>query len=135
MLSYVYKLSNINEASMESIWFEKVEFPEADMLEHHVFYECLMNGEVISSGSVLFSMPKFYSCKDPQLTVRREGNELIITAKTYAASVELLNENEDWVLSDNYFDMEAGERRVKILSGDAEEIRVRSVYNIGLTEK
>lgn len=126
---------NITVPALDGIWFEKVEFPEADMLEHHVFYECLMNGEVISHGSVLFSMPKFYSYKDPQLTVRREGDELIVTAKTYAASVELLNENEDWVLSDNYFDMEAGERRVKILSGDAEEIRVRSVYNIGLAEK
>ena len=54
-----------------------------------------------------------------------------MTAAAYASGVELQNENEDWVLSDNYFDMEAGERRVQILSGNAGHIRVRSVYEIG----
>ena len=63
--------------------------------------------------------------------MRREGSELIVTAAAYASGVELQNENEDWVLSDNYFDMEAGERRVQILSGNAGHIRVRSVYEIG----
>ena len=90
-----------------------------------------MDGEIISGGSVLFSMPKFYNYRDPKLTVRREGDELIVTAQAYAARVELLNEEENWVLDDNYFDMEAGERRVRIVSGDAKEIRVRSVYDIG----
>lgn len=112
-------------------WLPKEEFPDADFREHHVYYECLMEGQVVSSGSVLFSMPKFYKYQDPGLTVRREGKELIVTAKAYAASVELLNENEDWVLSDNYFDMEAGEKRVSILDGDGEQIRVRSIYDIG----
>ena len=100
------------------------------MQEHHVFYSCLQNGEVISEGSVLFSMPKFYQYANPNLTVEREGDELLVRAEKYAGSVELLNENEDWVLSDNYFDMEAGEKRVRILSGDAKEIRVRSIYDI-----
>ena len=75
-------------------------------------------------------MPKFYNYANPQLSVRREGDQLIVTSKAYAASVELLNENEDWVLSDNYFDMEAGEKRVRILSGDAKEIRVEEVFTI-----
>lgn len=124
------KEAQITVPALSGVWFEKEYYQDADLREHHVYYECLMDGEVISSGSVLFSMPKFYDYQDPQLTVRREGNELIVTAKAYAASVELLNEEEDWVLSDNYFDMEAGERRVQILCGDAKEIRVRSVYNI-----
>lgn len=117
--------------ALSGVWLEKEEFPDADLLEHHVYYECEMDGEIISGGSVLFSMPKFYNYRDPKLTVRREGDELIVTAQAYAASVELLNEDENWVLDDNYFDMEAGERRVRILSGDAKEIRVRSVYDIG----
>lgn len=75
-------------------------------------------------------MPKFYQYANPNLTVEREGDELLVRAEKYAGSVELLNENEDWVLSDNYFDMEAGEKRVRILSGDAKEIRVRSIYDI-----
>ena len=78
----------------------------------------------------MFSMPKFYQYANPNLTVEREGDELLVRAEKYAGSVELLNENEDWVLSDNYFDMEAGEKRVRILSGDAKVIRVRSIYDI-----
>ena len=68
---------------------------------------------------------------DPQLSCRVEGDEIIVSAKAYAKSVEVLNENEDWVLEDNYFDLEAGkERRIRIVSGDANGIHMRSVYNI-----
>lgn len=60
-----------------------------------------------------------------------EGDEIIVSAKAYAKSVEVLNENEDWVLEDNYFDLEAGEeRRIRIVSGNANGIHMRSVYNI-----
>ena len=85
---------------------------------------------VISEGSVLFSMPKFYEYANPGLTVSVDGDEILVTSQAYAGNVELLNEEEDWVLSDNYFDMEAGEKRVKILSGKADKIRVRSIYDI-----
>jgi len=37
----------------------------------------------------------------------------------------------DVVLEDNYFDMNAGERRVRVLRGAPEEITLRSVYDIG----
>lgn len=116
--------------ALSGVWLEKEEYPEADYLEHHVFYSCFKDGQLIGEGSVLFSMPKYYNYKNPGLTVRQEGDELIVSAKAYAANVELLNENEDWVLDDNYFDMEAGEKRVRILSGSAEKISVRSVYDI-----
>jgi len=36
----------------------------------------------------------------------------------------------DTVLEDNYFDMNAGQRRVKILRGSVEGLSVRSVYDI-----
>ena len=36
----------------------------------------------------------------------------------------------DVKLSDNFFDMEAGEYRVEILEGDAGQFRCRSVYDI-----
>ncbi len=120
----------VTVAPLSGVWLDKKEYPEADLQEHHVYYSCIQNGEVISEGSVLFSMPKFYNYADPQITVTREGNELIVESQAYAANVELLNENEDWVLSDNYFDMEAGQKRVQIISGNAEHIQVRSVYDI-----
>lgn len=125
------KCREVKVPPLDGVWLEKEEFPEADYLEHHVVYECLMDGKVISEGSVLFSMPKFYQYRDPALTVRREGDELVVRAEAYAGFVELQNEKEDLILSDNYFDMEAGEKRVRILEGDAGKVSVRSVYDIG----
>lgn len=34
------------------------------------------------------------------------------------------------VLSDNYFDMNGGEKRVQILRGKPEGLKIRSVYDI-----
>ena len=55
---------------------------------------------------------------------------MVIHADAYAKSVEVLNEEEDLILSDNYFDMNAGERRLRVLRGEPVHLRVRSVYDI-----
>ena len=47
----------------------------------------------------------------------------------YARSIEILC-GADVILEDNYFDMNAGERRIRILRGRPGELSVRSVYNI-----
>lgn len=65
-----------------------------------------------------------------KLRVRVEGDEIIVSAEAYAKSVEILNENEDMVLEDNYFDMNAGEKRIRIISGEPVGLKVRSVYDI-----
>lgn len=44
--------------------------------------------------------------------------------------MEILNENEDMVLEDNYFDMNAGEKRVRIISAEPVGLKVRSVHDI-----
>ena len=62
--------------------------------------------------------------------MRVEGDEIVVSAEAYAKSVEIQNENDDLILEDNYFDMNAGERRVKILDGKPENLKVRSVYDI-----
>ncbi len=116
--------------ALSALWLEKVELPQADLFAHHVYYSCCEGERLLSEGTVLFSMPKFYQYKDPRLTVRAEGDEMVVSAAAYAASVEVQNENQDLLLSDNYFDMEAGEKRVKILSGSPEGLRIRSVYDI-----
>lgn len=117
---------------LSSVWMDKVFLPHARLKEDHVTYACYQEGTVVSEGSVLFSMPKFYEYVDPHLEVCVEGDEIIIKSKAYAGNVELLNKEEDWILSDNYFDMEAGEKRVKILSGNAEGVTVRSIYDIAV---
>ena len=44
--------------------------------------------------------------------------------------MEIDSPDADLVLSDNYFDMEAGSRRVKILRGKPKALTLRSVYDI-----
>lgn len=88
------------------------------------------NGEIISEGTVIFSYPKYFRYENPHLSFCLEGDEILVSADAYAKSVEIQNEQEDFILSDNYFDMNGGEKRVKILSGEAKGIRLRSVYDI-----
>lgn len=116
--------------ALTSVWLDKVEFPDADIYTQYVSYEMERDGEVISEGTVNFSYPKYFRYEDPQLTCRVIGDEIEVTASAYAKSVEILNENEDLILSDNYFDMNAGSKRVKIEHGDAGSLRLRSVYDI-----
>ena len=107
--------------ALTSTWLDKVEFPDADIFSHYVSYELICDGKVVSEGTVN---------EDPELTCRVEGDEIVVSAKAYAKSVEILNENEDLVLEDNYFDLNANEKRVKVISGSTENLRLRSVYDI-----
>ncbi len=116
--------------ALSSVWLGKEEFPDADIYTQYVSYEMEKDGEIISEGSVNFSYPKYFRYIDPQLVCELEGDEIVVRASAYAKSVEILNENEDLILSDNYFDMNAGEKRVKILSGKPEGLKLRSVYDI-----
>lgn len=120
----------VEVSALSSTWLDKVEFPDLDVFDEYVSFEAEENGEIISQGTVIFSYPKYFHYQDPKHTFRVEGDEIVVTADCYARSVEILNENEDMVLEDNYFDMNAGERRVKIISGKPENIRVRSLYGI-----
>ena len=117
--------------ALSAVWLDKVLLPQARLREDHVVYTLLENGEVISEGSVLFGVPQIYEYADAQLAARVEGDELVVTAAAYAGSVEIQNEAEDLLLSDNYFDMEAGEKRVKILSGSPEGLRLFCLNDCG----
>ena len=116
--------------ALSSVWLDKVELPDIDLFHEYVSYEALEDGCVISQGTVIFSYPKYFRYVDPKLSVRVEKDELVVTADAYAKSVEIRNAKEDLILEDNYFDMNAGERRVKIISGDPIDLQVRSVYDI-----
>jgi len=130
--------SNILKAGKETVqvkafsskWLDRQCFQDADEFSHYVSYRMEKNGEIISSGSVLFTVPKFFHLIDPQLQVRVEGDEIVVTAKSYARAVQIRNKEDNLILSDNFFDMDAGERRVRILQGIPEELEVRSVYDI-----
>lgn len=123
--------AEVSVAPFSALWLDKVLLPEADAFRQYVSYEAVENGAVISSGTVIFSYPKYFSYENPNLQVSVEGDEIVVQADAYAKSVEILNEHEDLVLEDNYFDMNGGSRRVKIVRGEAKNLRVRSVYDIG----
>ena len=115
---------------LSSLWLEKVSMQDASLYEDYVSYKLVQGGEILSQGTVLFCPPKHYRFIDPQLTVRSDGEYLIVEAKAYARSVEIRNKEDNLLLSDNFFDMNPGERKVRVLKGLPEELTVRSVYNI-----
>lgn len=115
---------------LQSAWLDKVMLPEADIFHDFVSYTLYEMGAPVSFDTVLFTQPKYYEFLDPRLECRLDGSEIIVTSKAYAQNVEIQNAGEDLVLSDNYFDMLPGERRIKIVRGRPESLKVRSVFDI-----
>ena len=76
-------------------------------------------------GNYIFMVAK-ESLKDKAYREILEG----IFSSEYKPN-QILNEKEDLVLEDNYFDMNGGEKRIRILRGTPEGLKLRSVYNIG----
>ena len=116
--------------ALTSLWLEKKEFIGIDYLEYYVSYEFVSEEVVMSEGTVLFTTPKHYHFKDPELSWVQKEDKLIVKAKNYVRSVEIEGIDGDVILSDNYFDMNAGEKEITILEGEAKEFRIRSVYDI-----
>jgi len=115
---------------LDTYWLDTQEFPQADLYENYVSYELELEGQWVSGGSVLFCQPKHFRFRDPQLNVTVNGDEITVTAKAYARSVELICEDGDVLFSDNYFDLHAGSRTVKILRGSGKRFRARSIFDI-----
>ncbi len=86
--------------------------------------------EEISASSVLFCPPKHFAFLDPALCVEQKGEEIVVTARAYAKGVEIEFPDSDVLLSDNYFDMDAGSKTVRIIRGVPGKITVRSMYDI-----
>lgn len=126
-------LDGEEEVSVEplsGLWLSRMDFSSYDELEVYISFSFAQNGVVVSEGTSLFTAPKHFRFRDPGLTMRREGKILVITAQAYARQVAIEGVDGDVKLSDNYFDMNPGERRVEILEGDAAEFSLKSVYQI-----
>ena len=89
-----------------------------------------MDGKVISSGTVLFTAPKHFDFIDPKISVSVKGDEITVKADAYAKSIELYSDECDFIVSDNFFDVNGGEVTVKVLEGEAKGVKARSVYDI-----
>ncbi|MDY4139459.1 MAG: glycoside hydrolase family 2 protein [Eubacteriales bacterium] len=117
--------------ALSARWLPKHDFPDADLYGSYAAYELWMGGEQVSSGTALFCAPKHFRFADPQLRLTVEQDAVVVTASAYARSVEIVCEDGDVVLEDNYFDLNAESRRVRILRGEGRVFTVRSVYDIG----
>ena len=115
---------------LSSCWVEKLDFSDIDELRNYFSYGLVVDGEEISSGTCLFTAPKHFAFENPELSLTRSGDELTVHAKHFARFVEIEGVDGDVRLSDNFFDMNPGEKTVKILEGDAKGFRLRSVYDI-----
>lgn len=120
----------VESKALSSIWLEKVYLPELSIYDEYVSYEMKKNNEVISKGTVIFTPPKYFKFKDPELKLKVSNDNIIITSQSYARGVEIVNNNNDLILSDNYFDMNKESVKIKVIKGSAKDLKVRSVYDI-----
>jgi len=116
--------------ALSSLWLDKVSVPEIKINDEYLSYHLYDGNTLISEGTVIFSLPKYFHWEDPKLRYTINGDTITVKASAYAKSVEIQNRNQDIVLSDNYFDMNAGEKKVKILNGKPGKLKLRSVWDI-----
>lgn len=110
-------------------WLKELDFSTADTYSNYLSYQLEQDGTLLGEGSVLFCPPKHFRFADPKLTALIEGNSILVSASAFAKSVELLCD-DDVLLEDNYFDLHAGTKQIRILRGNPKTVTVRSVYDI-----
>ncbi|MDD3244240.1 MAG: glycoside hydrolase family 2 protein [Eubacteriales bacterium] len=121
----------VSVAPLSSLWLEEESCADAQTYAQYVSYQLYdRDGALMSSSGVLFCPPKHFAFADPKLSVCREGDEVVVAAQAFARSIEVASPDCELLLADNYFDMDGGERRIRILRGDPKQLTVRSVYNI-----
>ena len=108
----------------------ELDFNKTDVRSSYLWFGYRVDGEVVSSGTVIFTKPKHFDFKDPEISLEVSGGEILVSSVAYAKYVEITNDAGDLVLSDNYFDMNKGCVGVKILSGEPLGLRVKSVFDI-----
>jgi beta-mannosidase len=122
---------NVNVPALTSEWLTVLDFDDCDIYGNYFSFGLFdKNGAEVSAGSVLFCRPKHFRFKSPNLKAAADGDSITITADAYAKSIEIDCPDSDMLLSDNYFDLNGGQKTVKILRGKAGTLRLRSVYDI-----
>lgn len=117
--------------AMSAKWLDKVDCADASLTGHYVSFAFVVDDKTVSEGTCIFCAPKHFEFTDPQLTVEKRGDTLVVTSRTYAKQVWLESEDTDLLLDDNAFDMNPGTKVVRVLRGSAEKVRVRSVWDLG----
>lgn len=114
-----------------SVWkSDRLSFEHASLRSDYLYYELWNGEECLSGAATLFCPPKHFAFEDPMLELESEGNKIFVHAHKFAKNVEIYSPDSDIVLSDNFFDMNAGDRVVEIVEGTYKALRVRSVFDI-----
>jgi beta-mannosidase len=119
------KVEALSYASLQEIDFHKT-----DVKNNYLSFSYVVDGKVISFGTVLFTKPKHFHFVDPKLELSVNGDEITVKASAFARYVYIYNKNDDLILSDNFFDMNKGKKTVKIISGEAKDLAVKTVFDI-----
>ncbi len=122
---------DVTVPAMSALWLDKIVFDDATLTGHYAAFDFTSDGEVLSGGTAIFCAPKHFEFRDPRLTAIADGDTIIVHADAFARQVWIESDDPDMLLSDNAFDMDPGEKRVRVLRGDAKGLRVRSVYDLG----
>ncbi len=116
--------------ALSAVWLEEMDFHKTDVEHTYFSYEFVAEGAALCEGSVLFTAPKHFCFRDPKLRCEVNGDTITVYADAYAKYVQIDSPDSDFILSDNYFDMNAGSKTVKILEGTVKTVQLRSVYDI-----
>lgn len=109
---------------------DEIDYDSTDYFNNFVSYEFIADGKTVSGGTALFTNPKFFRFKNPNLRYEICGDEITVYADNYAKFVEIYSDEEDFVLSDNFFDICDGKKTVKVLKGNCKNLKLRSAYDI-----
>ena len=120
----------INISPLSSYWLNNMDFNKTDVENNYLSYSFVIDGVAVSEGTVLFTAPKHFNFIDPNLRCEINGDTITVYADAFAKYVEIDSPDSDFLLSDNYFDMNAGSKTIKILEGTPITIKIRSVYDI-----
>ena len=116
--------------ALSSVWLQEKDCSDTDQLSTYLTYSFLPDTAGcpgVPEGTALFCAPKHFRFKKPKLSILREGNELVITTDVFTKNVFIDAEDGDIRLEDNFFDMNPGTRRIRILGGNASKFRLMCV--------
>lgn len=117
--------------ALSAVWLDKVSLPGIDIYSNYVSFRVRDKNKILSTGTAFFVPAKYFHFEDSELKITAVSEkELMVKAKTFAKNVEIRNKNDDLVLEDNFFDMDPGQRIIKVKRGQLDGLRVRSVYDI-----
>lgn len=77
---------------------------------------------------MIFVKPKHSDFVDTKIEAVVNGDEIIISSQAYSKYLAIVNDNDDLILFDNYLDMNKGIVKVKILSENPKNLKVKSVF-------